>query len=173
MVPVGVVPGGDVMVPLTVTGALPAGLVGVTVCVTNVAPPTTARFVARLAVGDVAPAPTPIRLGHVTIAYGAIIHARADVLCHTHLQSVVTYVFMSTQSDMVQVKAPVVNEIPNLPVTSMLGQRRHTCRCVRCRQDIGSRCAWGCQGCRERAPGSKCNRAAHHSTSKLQWRSGV
>lgn len=37
-VPVGVVPGGDVMVPTTVTGALAAGLVGVTVWVMDVAP---------------------------------------------------------------------------------------------------------------------------------------
>ena len=37
-VPVGVVPRGDVMVPATVTGALAAGLVGVTVWVMDVAP---------------------------------------------------------------------------------------------------------------------------------------
>ena len=72
MVPVGVVPAGEVMVPLTVTGALAAGLPGVTVCVTDVGlvppppppplpppppppPPTTVRSVARLAVGAVAP----------------------------------------------------------------------------------------------------------------------
>ena len=65
MVPVGVVPGGDVMVPLTVTGALAAGLLGVTVCVTVVAPdpppppPTTVRSVAKLAIGAVAPVAAP------------------------------------------------------------------------------------------------------------------
>ena len=78
MVPEGVVPGGDVIVPLSVTGALAVGLGGVTVCVTDVAPvgggdgdtdgdgdgvgdggpPTTVRSVARLAVGAVAPALT-------------------------------------------------------------------------------------------------------------------
>ena len=38
-VPVGVVPAGEVMVPLTVTGALAVVLVGVTVCEMDVAPP--------------------------------------------------------------------------------------------------------------------------------------
>ncbi len=96
MVPVGVVPGGDVMVPLTVTGALAAGSVGVTVCVTDVAPvgggdgdtegdgegvgvgdggpPITVRSVARLAMGDAAPAPALTRLDHMAAMDLVIVH---------------------------------------------------------------------------------------------------
>lgn len=58
-VPVGLAPLGEVMVPLTVTGAFAAGLVGVTVCEIVVGlvppPPFTTRFVAALDVGEVAP----------------------------------------------------------------------------------------------------------------------
>ena len=57
--PVGLAPLGEVMVPLTVTGAFAAGLVGVTVCEVVVGlvplPPLTTRFVAALDVGEVAP----------------------------------------------------------------------------------------------------------------------
>ena len=87
MVPVGVVPGGDVMVPLTVTGALAAGLVGVTVWLTDVTPegggdgvgdgepPITVRAVTKLAVGDVAPAPNKVSSEHLTTSCGAIASA--------------------------------------------------------------------------------------------------
>ena len=58
-VPAGLAPLGDVMVPLTVTGAFAAGLVGVTVWEIVVGlvppPPLTTRLVAALDVGEVAP----------------------------------------------------------------------------------------------------------------------